>query len=316
VSVATDWPARFEVSVIPDLARLPLDAALERARGAVEGQVLFRSGALARRAAGAALDPVRDAMLYACEGGKGIRGLLVLEGARLHGVATHRAAPAAAAIEALHAYSLVHDDLPCMDDDDLRRGRPTVHRKWDEATAVLAGDALQSLAFHLLCLTDCPALAKVHLVKSLATAAGVDGMVGGQALDIAAETAAVPLDIDAITSLQAKKTGALLEWAARAGPRMAGTDDGPLSVYGQCLGLAVQIADDILDVEGDAAEVGKTTGKDEARGKATFVSLLGLDGARARASSLVEEACAALHPYGEEAATLREIARFALARRK
>jgi farnesyl diphosphate synthase len=316
VSVATERPARFEVSVIPDLAQLPLDEALERARSVVEGQIGLWSGAVASRALGAAPEPVRDAMVYACEGGKGLRGFLVLEGARLHGVATHRAAPAAAAIEALHAYSLIHDDLPCMDDDDLRRGRPTVHRKWDEATAVLAGDALQSLAFQLLCLTGCSLEARLDLVMKLAAAAGVNGMVGGQALDIAAEAAAEPLSLEAITALQAKKTGALLEWATRAGPRMAKADDRPLGVYGECLGLAFQIADDLLDAEGDAATVGKATGKDAGRNKATFVSLLGLDAARARATSLVEEACAALAPYGPAADTLREAARFVIARRK
>ncbi len=291
-----------------DPTPLPFEAALARARHI----------ALAELRAVLAGDsgPVAQAMLYACEGGKGLRGFLVLEGARLHGLAEVQAAPVAAAIEALHAYSLVHDDLPCMDDDDLRRGRPTVHRAWDEATAVLAGDALQSLAFELVCRAGIPAEPRVHLVLALAQAVGVAGMVGGQALDIAAESAPVPLSLEEIMALQARKTGALIAWSAAAGARMAGADAGPLLRYGHALGLAFQIADDILDVEGSAAEVGKATGKDAAAGKATFVSLLGLDAARIRARSLVEEACAALVPYGEEAGTLREAARFVTSRRK
>ena len=284
------------------------EAALARARELAAAQVT--------RALAGVPDPVAVAMLYACEGGKALRGLLVLEGARLHGFAEAEAAPAAAAIEALHAYSLVHDDLPCMDDDDLRRGRPTVHKAWDEATAVLAGDALQSLAFALLCRAECPAEARLSLLETLAQAAGVKGMIGGQALDIAAETAPAPLTLAEVTALQARKTGALITWSAAAGARMAGADPAPLLRYGDALGLAFQIADDILDVEGDAALVGKATGKDAGRGKATFVSLLGLDAARARARSLVEEACEAVAPYGEEAETLREAARFVASRRK
>jgi len=289
-------------------ARSDLDAALTRVRDLVEAEL--------RLALAGEPGPVAQAMLYACEGGKGLRGFLVLEGARLHGLSEPQAAPVAAAIEALHAYSLIHDDLPCMDDDDLRRGRPTVHRQWDEATAVLAGDALQSLAFELVAQASIAPEARVTLFLTLAKAAGVRGMVGGQALDIAAETAPVPLTLDQITSLQARKTGALITWSAGAGARMAGADPSALLRYGDALGLAFQIADDLLDVEGDAATVGKATGKDEARGKATFVSLLGLDGARSRANSLVEEACDALAPYGSAADTLREAARFVTARRK
>lgn len=259
--------------------------------------------------------PVRDAMLYATTGGKGLRAFLVLEGARLHGIDGAAAASAAGAIEALHAYSLVHDDLPCMDDDDLRRGQPTVHRKWDEATAVLAGDALQTLAFELAAATPCADAARVALVRSLAQASGVAGMVGGQALDIAAETAEVPLTLDQIITLQAGKTGALIEWAATAGPRMAQAEIAALGHYARHLGLAFQIADDILDVEGDAATVGKALGKDAGAGKATFVSLLGLDGARARAHEMVTAACDALTDYGCDADTLREAAQFVVARK-
>lgn len=287
---------------------MSLDAALARARELSFDRI---AAALASEDG-----PVAQAMLYACEGGKGLRALLVLQSARLHGVAEAKATPVAAAIEALHAYSLVHDDLPAMDDDDLRRGRPTVHRRWDEATAILAGDALQTLAFELLAEAPVPEAGRLDLIVTLARAAGVSGMVGGQALDLAAETAPTPLTLDQITTLQRKKTGALLCWSAAAGARMFGADPGPLIFYGRALGLAFQIADDLLDAEGDAAEVGKATQKDAGRGKATFVSLLGLDAARARATSLAEEAIEALAPYGPPADTLREAARFAASRRK
>ncbi|MCF3594778.1 polyprenyl synthetase family protein [Rhodobacteraceae bacterium LMO-12] len=261
--------------------------------------------------------PLRAAMRHAVSGGKGMRGFLVMESARLFGVAPEQSVWPGAAIEALHAYSLVHDDLPCMDDDDLRRGRPTVHRKWDEATAVLAGDALQTLAFELLAREETSPEPQVRadLVLSLARAAGASGMVLGQALDIAAESATVPLTLEQITRLQAGKTGALITWSACAGARLAGADLAPLTAYGDALGLAFQIADDVLDVEGDAKEVGKAVGKDAEAGKATFVSLLGLEGAKSRAAELVESACDALSCYGERGETLREAARFVIARR-
>lgn len=259
--------------------------------------------------------PIADAMRYATTGGKGLRAFLALESARLHGVSKDAAAPAAGAIEALHAYSLIHDDLPCMDDDDLRRGQPTVHRKWDEATAVLAGDALQTLAFELVCRSDCSNGARLTLIQSLAQASGVQGMVGGQALDIAAETAATPLTLNEITALQAGKTGALIEWSALVGPRIAEADITPLQNYARDLGLAFQIADDVLDIEGDAKTVGKAVGKDDAAGKATFVSHLGLAGAKSRAHELMQSACDALSIYGNEAETLRAAARFVIARK-
>jgi farnesyl diphosphate synthase len=264
---------------------------------------------------GRANQPVTDAMRYAVRGGKRLRGFLVMEGARMLGVSEAQAVSAAAAIEALHAYSLVHDDLPCMDDDDLRRGQPTVHRKWDEATAVLAGDALQTLAFELLC--D-PVLGsadvRMELVSGLAKASGIDGMVLGQALDIAAETAGRSLTLGEITALQAGKTGALIGFAAEAGAVIAGADRGPLRRYAASLGLAFQIADDILDVTGDEARTGKRLHKDAEAGKATFVSLLGLEGARTRATELVREAEAALAGYGKGAANLIAAARFVIAR--
>lgn len=260
--------------------------------------------------------PVTRAMAHATRGGKRLRGFLVLETARLHGVDPARAIWPATGIEALHAYSLVHDDLPCMDDDDLRRGEPTVHVKWDEATAVLAGDALQSLAFELVAHPDVgSAGCRADLALTLALASGARGMVLGQALDIAAETAPTPLTLDQITALQQGKTGALISWSALAGPRMAEADTGPLDTYARALGLAFQIADDILDVEGDAATVGKATGKDADAGKATFVSLLGLEAARVRAEELMQQACDALAVYGKDAETLREAAQFVVSRR-
>ena len=228
--------------------------------------------------------PLVHAMRYAVQGGKRLRGFLVMEGARLHGVPEAGAVVAAAAVEAMHAYSLVHDDLPAMDDDALRRGQPTVHVKWDEAVAVLAGDALQALAFEMLAEPVIGgADVRLALISGMGRAAGAEGMVLGQALDIAAETAPVPLTLPQITALQAGKTGALIRWSAEAGAVMAGADATALGHYAAALGLAFQIADDILDVTGDAGKAGKRLGKDAEAGKATFVSLLGLDGARARA---------------------------------
>jgi len=253
---------------------------------------------------------------YAVVGGKALRGFFACESARLHGLSYEDAGAVATAIECIHAYSLVHDDMPCMDDDALRRGQPTVHVKWDEATAVLVGDALQAFAFEEVVRFEGAAEARLDLSGSLAKAAGANGMVGGQALDIAAETAEVPLSLDQIIELQAGKTGALLTWSCMAGARMAQADLAPLKSYGDKIGLAFQIADDILDVEGDAAEVGKATQKDEAAGKATFVSLLGLDEAKRRAQALVDEACDTLSPYGNDAQTLREAAQFVVSRSK
>lgn len=283
-------------------------AALAQAGGLIQARLDL---ALADRAD----VPVVQAMRYAVAGGKRLRGFLVLETAALFGLPPARAISAAAAVECLHAYSLVHDDLPCMDDDDLRRGQPTVHVKWDEATAVLAGDALQTLAFELLC--D-PVLGeaetRIALLRGLAVASGAEGMVLGQALDIAAETAVMPLTLDQITRLQAGKTGALIRWSAEAGAVIAGADPAPLRAYATALGLAFQIADDILDETGDEAQTGKRLHKDAEAGKATFVSLLGLEEARVQARALVAEAEGHLAPYGDKAQILIDAARFVIAR--
>jgi len=257
------------------------------------------------------------AMRYAVlSGGKRLRAFLALEGAAIFRVPAAQAIRTAAAVECVHAYSLVHDDLPCMDDDDLRRGKPTVHVAWDEATAVLVGDGLQALAFEILAQPQSGIDPRIQarLVLRLAQAAGAGGMVGGQAFDLAAEGAALPLDLEQIGALQALKTGALFGWAAESGAILGRSDPAPLGRYAAALGLAFQIRDDILDVDGDPEAAGKRLGKDEERNKATFVSILGLDAARARAEMLVAEACDALAPYGSAAANLRRAAQFALAR--
>ncbi len=262
-------------------------------------------------------DRVAEGMRYATNGGKRLRGFLALESAALFDVSPDTALFAAGSVECLHAYSLVHDDLPCMDDDDLRRGQPTVHVKWDEATAVLVGDALQTFAFELLADPRAgDAAQRVALIGSLARASGAQGMVLGQAQDIAAETAAQPLTLDQITELQGNKTGRLIEWPALAGAILGGADPAPLRAYARAIGLAFQIADDILDVTGDAATAGKALQKDAEAGKATFVSLLGLEGAKTRAADLVDEAQAALEPYGKRAHNLAALARYIIDRDK
>jgi len=262
-----------------------------------------------------------EAMRYAVlGGGKRLRAFLALEVAGLFGVSAPGAERAAAAVECLHAYSLVHDDMPCMDDDDLRRGKPTVHKRWDEATAVLAGDALQTLAFEILADTAThpdPAV-RARLVLRLAQASGHAGMVGGQAIDLAAEKAAQPLGAAEVKRLQALKTGALIEVSAEAGAILADAPEADVSrirAYARALGEAFQIADVLLDVTGSEAEVGKRLRKDAGAGKATFVDILGIDGARARAAELVAEAARQLAPYGPRANRLVEAARFVVERR-
>ncbi len=261
------------------------------------------------------------AMRYATlGGGKRLRGFLALETGHLLGAGEAGAARAAAAVECLHAYSLVHDDMPCMDDDDMRRGRPTVHKAWDEATAVLAGDGLQALAFEILAdpATHAEGAVRARLCLRLAQAAGAAGMVGGQALDLGAEAAAAPLGAAGVKRLQALKTGALIEVSAEMGAILAGAseaDIGRIRAYARALGEAFQIADDLLDVTGTEAETGKRVGKDAGAGKATFVDILGVEGARARAEELVAEAAHHLAPFGAAAETLVDAARFAVARR-
>jgi len=222
--------------------------------------------------------PIRHAVL---NGGKRLRAFLVIHSCNIFEVQKDTAIQAAIAIECLHAYSLVHDDLPCMDDDELRRGKPTVHVKWDEATATLTGDALQALAFELIAsLPHTDAIRIVELLKKLAKASGMQGMVLGQAQDIQAEKSKVNLNINDITSLQQNKTGALIEWSAISGAILSNQDDRKLLDYAKSIGLAFQIQDDILDIEGDAVLAGKRLQKDVSAGKATFVSLLGIEDAK------------------------------------
>ena len=259
--------------------------------------------------------PVIDAMRYAVQGGKRMRAYMVMESAAMFGILPEQSIWPAAAIEAVHAYSLVHDDLPCMDDDDMRRGRPTVHKAWDQATAVLAGDALQTMGFELVLNAQAgPAEVRAELARTLAIASGAHGMVLGQALDIAAESAETPLTLEQIEHLQNGKTGALIAWSATSGAIMAQQDITPLLTYSKAVGLAFQIADDILDVEGDQAKTGKRLNKDADAGKATFVSLLGLTGAKARARALVDQAQEAISCYGNKAENLQDVARFAISR--
>jgi farnesyl diphosphate synthase len=240
-----------------------------------------------------------------------------VESAGLFDVDTARALRVGAALEALHCYSLVHDDLPAMDNDDLRRGQPTAHRKFDEATAILAGDGLLTFAFEALSdvATHPSAEVRVQLVSALARAAGEAGMVGGQMLDIEAETSGFA-DYAAIARMQAGKTGALFRFACEAGAILAEADATPLRQYADGIGLAFQIADDILDVESSAEALGKATQKDSGKGKSTFVDLLGLDGAKLEAQKLVAQACAALSVYGAKADMLKATAQFIIARRK
>ena len=268
---------------------------------------------------------VTEAMRYAAlGGGKRLRPFLTIESAALFGVRREQAVMAGAAIECVHCYSLVHDDLPAMDNDDLRRGRPTAHKAFDEATAILAGDGLLTFAFDILARpeTHPDAAVRIALVAGLARASGLGGMVGGQMLDLAAEGRFgwndTPQGENDVLTLQAMKTGAILRFCCTAGAILGNAPQSQrdaIGRYGQVVGQAFQIADDLLDVEGDTATLGKAAGKDAAHGKATLVDLLGLEGAHARLDQLVAEAEKALAPFGDKAAILRDAARFVAERR-
>jgi len=263
---------------------------------------------------------LREAMRYSTlDGGKRLRPFFVLQSARLFGVAESQALQVALAIELVHCYSLVHDDLPAMDDDDLRRGRPTCHKAFDEATAILAGDALLTKAFEVLAepATHADPAVRCALVAELARASGDEGMVGGQMFDLMAEGLA--LDIGAVSRLQDLKTGKLFQFSCQAGALLGGAaaaERQALKDYAVAMGLAFQIADDILDVEGDPAAVGKGLRKDDAAGKVTFVSLLGLEQARARAQELAAQAVAHLDGFDDRADLLRAAARFVVNRKQ
>jgi farnesyl diphosphate synthase len=262
-----------------------------------------------------------EAMRYgSLGGGKRLRPFLLVETARLFGVEGEGVLRAACALEMIHCYSLVHDDLPAMDDDDLRRGRPTVHKAFDEACAILAGDALLTYAFDVI--ADAPThpdpAVRADLTLMLARAAGLGGMVGGQALDLEAESRKTPHSREFVRLMQSMKTGALLLNAVEAGARIGGADSAQkeaLSRYGATLGAAFQVADDILDAEGDTAALGKRAGKDADRNKATLVAVLGIEEARKRRDDLAREAIEALGGFGDRAAILAEAARFTALRK-
>ena len=262
---------------------------------------------------------VIEAMRYSSlEGGKRVRPFLVTQSAALFGVDRVSALRAAAAVEMVHCYSLVHDDLPAMDDDALRRGQPTCHIKFDDATAILAGDALLTMAFQVLAdpATHTDPSVRADLVLALSKAAGAHGMVGGQMMDIWAEEN--ELNVAQITRLQRMKTGELIAVSAEAGAILGKASEdarAALHAYAHDIGLAFQIADDLLDVEGDAATVGKATGKDAGAGKATFVSLLGIEKARQQADMLSEQAAGHLEIFGEKGDLLKQMARFIVERR-
>lgn len=248
-------------------------------------------------------------------GGKRLRPFLLMQAAALYGIEPKTALDAACALECVHCYSLIHDDLPAMDDDDLRRGKPTVHRAFDEATAILAGDALLTMAFDLLASPALDPAVSIELVRLLSRSAGVGGMAGGQALDLAAEGRS--LAADKIEMLQAMKTGALIRFACEAGAVFGGASPDErtaLVSYGEKLGKAFQLADDLLDVTASHEAVGKDTGKDQDRGKATLVSVHGVDESRAIARGLADDAIASLEPFGSRAVLLAAAARFAVDR--
>ena len=262
--------------------------------------------------------PLIEAMRYAAiGGGKRVRPLLLAATADLYGVNRSAAVNAGCAVEAIHAYSLIHDDLPCMDDDDLRHGKPTLHKAFDEATAVLAGDCLHALAFDILTQPDTSTdpFVRAELVATLSRASGHDGMAGGQMMDIASEQQ--QYDLRQITRLQQLKTGALLAASVEMGAvlgRVPPEGRTHLRAYARDIGLAFQIADDLLDVEGDEDKAGKALRKDEGQGKQTFVTLMGVDQARAQAEMLVEQAGRHLSSHGEDARLLVELARFIVKR--
>ena len=293
---------------------LSAHAAIVEARIATLLDASIRPAELARPA------QLIEAMHYgALNGGKRLRPYLVMQATQLFAGNEEAALQVGCALECLHSYSLVHDDLPAMDDDDLRRGQPTVHKKYDDATAILAGDGLLTYAFDIIASpeTPLPDAAKVALVLELSRAAGIGGMAGGQMLDLAAEKQQP--DERGIVLLQAMKTGALLRFACEAGAIIAGRpaeDRDRLRRFGEIIGRAFQVADDLLDITSDAATLGKATGKDAAKGKATLVGLKGTDWARSELDRLVSEANALLAPYGAEAEPLKEAAHFIAYRKK
>jgi geranylgeranyl diphosphate synthase type II len=305
--------------VAPGKARSP-SSACDAAAEPDAGAYLRESAALVEAFLDRALPPVgghasrlAEAMRYsALGGGKRLRPALAFAAAEASGGAREVALPMAAAVEMIHAYSLIHDDLPAMDDDDFRRGRPTSHRVFGEALAILAGDTLLTQAFEVLASADAVAPARrVAIVREIAAAGGAAGLAGGQAADLAGE--GTELTLPELEFIHARKTGALILASVRAGAMAAGADPGQLdalSEYARRIGLGFQIVDDLLDVEGDPAATGKGTGRDTAHDKATFPALLGIEASRQRAAELIDEALAAIAGFGPEAGALRSLARF------
>ena len=248
--------------------------------------------------------------------GKRLRPLLCMETSKVFNIPNDISIFCAIAIECIHTYSLVHDDLPSMDDDDLRRGQPTIHKKWNEAIAILVGDSLQSLSFEILSADQFKVCDRVKnkLIFSLATKSGASGMVLGQALDIEAESSQKQLKMDEISKLQEYKTGKLISWSCEVGPIIAGENTSPFTLYASKIGLAFQIIDDILDVTSSSKALGKKAGKDRGKNKATFVSKLGVDNSRKKATDLVAEACEAISVFEDRSRNLCQIANFIVSR--
>ena len=299
---------------------MPITANLQRVAAVIDARLVRL---VADEAGGGAPQRLVDAMRHALiGGGKRFRPFLVVEAAALFGVPAERAVEAAAAVECVHCYSLVHDDLPAMDNDTLRRGRPTVWTAYDEWTAILAGDALLTLAFEIAACPAChpdPAV-RNEIVTVIARSSGAAGMVGGQMLDLEADKLGRPQapGPDHVRRLQAMKTGALIRASCELGAVLGGADAAEreaLQRYGDAIGYAFQIADDLLDAEGDTATVGKAVGKDMTAGKATLVSLIGIAAARERLAGVEAEAIASLAPFGNRAAVLADAARFVARRR-
>ncbi len=262
-------------------------------------------------------EKITSSMRYALlNGGKRIRAYLSMESCKLYEIDTQCALQTGAAIECMHAYSLVHDDLPSMDNDNLRRGLPTVHVKWDEATAILTGDALQCKAFEILAMpeTHPDGEKRSKLIYQMSLSAGVGGMVSGQEADISAEINNTILSLEDIIKLQDFKTGALIRWSAITGPLLAGKSLSKMENYANSLGLAFQIQDDILDIEGIESKVGKKTQKDKDAGKVTFISLLGLNEAKKKAKLLIEDACETISDFGPKSSNLIKLAKFVISR--
>ena len=258
-----------------------------------------------------------DAIDYAIfSGGKRFRAFLVIQAANLFEIPVIRALQAASAIEIIHTYSLVHDDLPSMDNDDFRRGKPTIHVKWDEATAVLVGDALQAFAYQILSFEETHPKSEVrlNLIRTLSEASGFNGMVLGQSKDLEAEKNNKSLELKDIINLQKLKTGALFNWSLKSANILAEQNNDSLEKYADSIGLAFQIKDDLLDHEGTIEQTGKKVGKDNAAGKATLVSLLGVDNAKKRCLELCEEACDSLNFFGSKSEILKTAARFTIER--